>query len=215
MATSKQKRATRPDAKRSPAKRVAIIGAATELFLKGGYVGTSVDQVAARAGVAKQTVYEHFGSKEQLFKELVARTIDQGAQPFLDRIVELEETDNLEASLLELAQELIAVIKQPRLLELRRLVIGEVRRFPELGRVYYERGPGRTIDVLASRFERLSERGLLRVGDVQLAAEEFNWLVLSIPINRAMFEPRTRFSDEELARWAREAVRIFLAANHA
>jgi TetR/AcrR family transcriptional regulator, mexJK operon transcriptional repressor len=212
---SKPKQETRPDAKRSPAKRDAIIEAATELFLKSGYLGTSVDQVAARAGVAKQTVYEHFGSKEQLFKKLVLRTIDQGGQPFFDRIAELAETDDLEASLGELAQSLIAVVKEPRLLGLRRLIIGEVGRFPELGRVYYKRGPGRSVEALTSKFERLSERGLLRVHDVHLAAQQFIWLVLSIPINRAMFEPRMRFSDEELERWAREAVRVFLAANQA
>jgi len=197
---------------RSPAKREAIIHAATELFLSGGYVGTTVDQVAARAGVAKQTVYEHFGCKERLFTEIVLQTIDEAGQPFFERIVELEETDDVEASLGEIARELMAVVEESRLLELRRLVIGEAARFPELGRVYYERGPGRTVEALAARFERLSERGLLRLGDVQLAAQQFNWLVLSIPVNRAMFNARAKFSDEELEDWAHEAVRIFVAA---
>ena len=49
----------------------------------------------------------------------------------------------------------------PRILQLRRLVIGESGRFPQLGRLFYERGPGRTIDALAPMFERLASRGVL------------------------------------------------------
>lgn len=195
-----------------PSKREAIIDAAADRFLKGGYLGTSVDEVAAHARVAKQTVYQHFGGKEQLFTEIVVKTIDEVGQSFYDRIAGLEESSDVETALMELALELAAVVKQPRLLELRRLVIGEVGRFPKLGRVYYERGPGRTVEALAETFERLGDRGVLRIGDVELAAQQFNWLVLSIPVNRAMFDPAVRFSDAELERSARAAVRIFLSA---
>ena len=72
------------------------------------------------------------------------------------------------------------------LLQLRRLVIGEVGRFPQLGRTFYERGPGRTIAALATTFERLAARGSLVVDDADLAASQFNWLVMSAPINQAM-----------------------------
>ena len=75
---------------------------------------------------------------------------------------------------------------QPRLLQLRRLVIGEAGRFPELGRTFYELGPGRTIAALASAFEGFAERGLLELDDAALAAAHFNWLIMSIPLNQAM-----------------------------
>ena len=68
---------------------------------------------------------------------------------------------------------------QPRLMQLRRLVIAESSRFPELGRSFYEQGPGRTIAALAATFERLAARGLLAVDDPNLAAAQFNWLVMS------------------------------------
>ena len=58
---------------------------------------------------------------------------------------------------------------QPQLMQLRRLVIGEADRFPELGRAFYERGAGRTVAALAAAFERLTERGLLRAPDPELA----------------------------------------------
>jgi hypothetical protein len=63
---------------------------------------------------------------------------------------------------------------QPQVLQLRRLVIGEAGRFPELGRTYYERGPERTVAALASWFQQLAERGRLRLDDPLIAANHFN-----------------------------------------
>ena len=197
---------------RSSEKRAAIIDAATAAFLQRGYLATSVDEIAKRAGVSKQTVYEHFGGKERLFTEIVVGTIDQVGQPFFTELDSIEEVGDLAAGLGTLARELIGIVMEPRLLELRRVVIGELARFPELGRIYYERGPARTVDALGSMIERLAERGFLRVEDRRLAAEHFNWLVLSVPINRAMFSPDVNFSPEELGHYADEAVRVFLAA---
>jgi hypothetical protein len=71
---------------------------------------------------------------------------------------------------------------------------------------------GDSAEALAAKFEALRERGRLAVADAGLAAQQFNWLVLSIPINRAMLNPRVRFTEAELDRWADEAVRVFRAA---
>jgi hypothetical protein len=105
------------------------------------------------------------------------------------------------------------MVMQPRILQLRRLVIGEAGRFPQLGRTFYEQGPERTVDALATVFERLAERGALHADDPQLAAAHFNWLVMSIPLNRAMFlgddRPPAR---AELNRYADAGARAFLAA---
>lgn len=68
----------------------------------------------------------------------------------------------------------------------RRLVIGEASRFPELGRIFYEQGPARTIAELASSFERLAPRGPLHLEDAQLDAAQFDWLIMSEPVNHAM-----------------------------
>ena len=62
---------------------------------------------------------------------------------------------------------------------MRRLVIGEVGRFPELGAALYAGGPGRAIASLAPIFERLADRGALPVHDPLLAATQFNWLIMS------------------------------------
>jgi AcrR family transcriptional regulator len=197
---------------RSARKRRAILEAATGAFLQNGYLGTSVDEIATAAGVSKQTVYKHFTDKEALFTEIVLGTIDRVGEPFFAGIDSLEHTDDLEGNIRQLARQLIAIVKQPQLLRLRRLVIGEAGRFPELGQAYYKRGPGRTEETLGSRFQHLAQRGLLHIDDAALAAQHFIWLVLSIPLNRAMLTGAEDFTEAELERYADEATRVFLAA---
>ena len=201
------------DEGRSARKRRAILDAATTLFLSNGYSGTSMDEVAALARVSKQTVYKHFADKERLFSEIVTAICDQIADPNIDEVQNLRDTGDVERDLRNFARRQLRAVMQPRLLQLRRLVIGEAGRFPELGRLFYERGPGRTIDALSALFDRLASRGALELDDPRLAAAHFNWLVMSIPLNEAMLlgedEPAT---PAQLRRYADAGVRAFLAA---
>ena len=201
------------DDRRSTRKRAAILEAATRAFLSNGYLGTSMDEIAALARVSKQTVYKHFADKERLFSEIVTATVDEIADPNYDEVLKLKDTGDVERDLRGFARRQLRAVMEPRLLALRRLVIGEAGRFPQLGRLFYERGPGRTIDALATMFERLASRGALELDDPRLAAAHFNWLVMSIPLNQAMLlgedEPA---SPAELDRCADAGVRAFLAA---
>jgi AcrR family transcriptional regulator len=211
--SSRSPEPTTVDERQSARKRRAILAAAATVFLQKGYLGTSMDEVATLASVSKQTVYKHFADKERLFAEIVAATVDEVSDPVHEVVLHLDENGDLEAGLRDLARRQLAMVMQPRLLQLRRLVIGEAARFPELGRTFYERGPERTIDALAAVLERLSERGVLDVDDPRLAAAHFNWLVMSIPLNQAMLcgtdEPA---SPEELERYADAGVRAFVRA---
>jgi TetR/AcrR family transcriptional regulator, mexJK operon transcriptional repressor len=201
------------DQRRSARKRRAIIDAATTIFLSKGYRGTSMDEIAALAQVSKQTVYKHFADKESLFTEIVTGTVNEISDPVYDEVVQLADSGDLEADLRDLARRLVARVMQPRLLELRRLVIAEAGRFPELGRAFYERGPGRTISALTSTFEQLAARGALRLDDPALAAAQFNWLIMSAPVNQAMMLGSDSIPGRrELNRHADSGVGTFLAA---
>jgi TetR/AcrR family transcriptional regulator, mexJK operon transcriptional repressor len=117
------------------------------------------------------------------------------------------------AGLRDLARALLARVIQPRVMQLRRLVIGEAGRFPELGRLFYDSGPGRTIDALAATFESLAARGTLRLQDPRLAAEHFNWLVISTPLNRVMLCGDTELpAPADLGHYADAGTRAFLDA---
>jgi TetR/AcrR family transcriptional repressor of mexJK operon len=198
---------------RTARKRRAILDAAATLFLRDGYLATSMDQIAAAAAVSKQTVYKQFADKQSLFREIVTGIVEEVSDPVARQVASLRDTSDLEADLRSLARALVAQVIQPPVMQLRRLVIGEAGRFPELGRLFYERGPGRTIDALAAAFESLAARGQLRPGDQRLAAEHFNWLVMSIPLNRVMFcGDAGRPGPADLDRYADAGTRAFLAA---
>jgi TetR/AcrR family transcriptional repressor of mexJK operon len=202
----------RPDG-RSARKRQAIIEAATALFLEHGYQGTSMDDIAALAAVSKQTVYKNFADKQQLFSDTVL-----GAAARADEFIAglprvLAHTDDLAAGLRALARQYLDTVMQPRLLQMRRLIVAEAGRFPDLARTYYRRVPEHVIGGLAEQFGDLASRGLLRIDDPAVAAGHYAFLVLGLPLDRAMFlGPGHDLTAAELDRQAEEAVRVFLAA---
>jgi TetR/AcrR family transcriptional regulator, mexJK operon transcriptional repressor len=197
----------------SPAKRRAILNAAADVFLRSGFLGASMDDIASLSDVSKQTVYKHFGSKEALFVQVVSAMTRSAASRVHTNPPEPETRDQLEEFLFEYGMRQLSVVLTPRLMQLRRLVIGEVPRFPDLAKALYKQGPQFAISVLASMFERLGKRGLLATDDPTTAASMFNWLLMGDPVNRAMLLGDSALPpDDELRRTAREAVRVFLAA---
>ncbi|WP_029040955.1 TetR/AcrR family transcriptional regulator [Cucumibacter marinus] len=198
---------------RSARKREAILAAATGVFLKSGYLGTNMDEIAALSHVSKQTVYKHFSSKEALFIEIVTGMTDITGDAVHDYFHPLGDNDDLAAYLEAYAYRQLSIVVTPRIMQLRRLVIGEVSRFPELARVLYEHGPGRALKILADLFQQLDAQGRLAIDDPVMAAEHFNWLVMSAPLNRAMLLGDDAIPGEaHLRRYAHEGVRVFLAA---
>lgn len=198
---------------RADRKRRAILDAARELFLAQGYLGANMDSVAARAAVSKQTVYSHFGSKEALFVELVADMTREAG----DRIHAHDTglaSGGAEALLTAYAVEQLATVLRPDVLQLRRLVIGESTRFPELGRALHEAGPKRAVDRIERMLDDLRAAGMVAFDDVAIAASTFNWLVMGAPLNDAMLLGDDAVPDAAAQRrHAEHAVRVFLAAH--
>ena len=194
-------------------KRRAILAAATEAFLKAGFLGASMDEVAAASSVSKQTIYKHFGSKEALFVAVVTSLTNAASDLVHGDVPEPEAADDVAAYLRDYGLRQLNVVLTPRLLQLRRMVIGESSRFPELGKALYDSGPGRAMRAIALALERLAQRGFLTLEDPAVAAAHFNWLVMGGPVNAAML-----LGDEAvpnptaLRRHVIEAVRVFLAA---
>jgi TetR/AcrR family transcriptional repressor of mexJK operon len=201
-----------PERGRSARKRRDIVDAAAALFLARGYDGTSMDQVAAQAAVSKQTVYKQFEDKENLFAEVIL-SVSGTVGAFIDTFSRtLAATNDLERDLRELARLYLRTVMQPRVLRLRRLLIAETVRFPNLGRSYYEQGPQRVIEAIAACLQSLAARGLLRFDDPLLAAQHYAFLVLSIPLDRALVCGDDELAAGDLERLADAGVEVFLAA---
>ena len=184
----------------------AIRDAAATLFLEKGYQGTSMDDIAAAAQVSKQTIYTHFANKQELFADLVLGNADR-VEGFIAR---LSVGPDVEEGLVRIAREYVRFVSRPEVMRLRRLVIAEAGRFPELARAYYERVPQRVVAAFARLFMGLAQDGRLRIEDADTAAEHFVWLVLGVPLDRGMFISPPQ--DDDLNHIADSAVRVFLSA---
>ncbi len=170
-------------ASRQQRLRSAILAAAEDVFLRDGYRGASMDEIAAIAHVSKQTVYKHFGSKERLFVELVSSMTDAAGDPVGHESA--VPAADVEGTLVTLATAMLDAVLTPRILRLRRLVIGEADRFPDLGRALHAHGPARAIAGVQRRLEAWSADGVLPPVD-GAAAQRFNWIVMGAPLNDAM-----------------------------
>ncbi|AGP55837.1 TetR/AcrR family transcriptional regulator [Streptomyces rapamycinicus] len=201
----------------SPKKRAAIARAAFELFVAHGVAGTSVDAVAAEAGVSKRTVYDYYGSKERLFLSVIEDAEEAYAEQFseiLDRTLgedsALGEADDIEAPLVRFGCELgTTVARSVGRAAAIRLVITEAPHFPAL--LDRWRGPGIEQRALAERLGELAERGALAVPDPVEAAAHFGALVTSSVNHRSLFGV-VPVGDAEIERIVVSGVRAFLRA---
>lgn len=199
-------------ASRGARKRAAILEAAQQVFFANGFVGASMDQVAATAAVSKQTVYKHFSDKEALFREVVTNVVrarDAGiAADFLST-----REGPIGDRLRSFARHFLKGVMQPNVLKLRRLVIGEAGRFPELGQSFYDLGPKRAAAQLAVALREAAARQHLSLEDPELAAEHLLCLILSIPLDQAMLlGDENSVTDAALDRYADEGATAFLRA---
>ena len=187
--------------------------AAIGIFLDSGYDGATMEDIAVRAGVSKQTVYKHFTDKQTLFADIVLSTTDD-----MDALVgliadRLSTTTDPAPDLEHLAETFLAALMQPRVLRLRRLVISSADRFPEIATAWYEKGFERALGALATSFRALADRQLLAVDDPARAAEHFVGLLFWIPVNKAMFTGDDDYAaSHELAPVARSAAGAFMNA---
>lgn len=198
---------------RSARKRQTILSAGRQLFLSNGYQGTSMDQVAATAAVSKQTVYKHFGEKRELLFAIVTGALDSTAESIRNRIDALADSSAFEPELAALAADYLRAVLQEPVVQLRRLVIGEANRLPELARLYYDHAPLRTLTALSEAFAKLHDRGLLDIPEPRLAAEHFAFLIVGRPIDQALFDGATAvLADLDVDAHAKAGVNVFLAA---
>jgi AcrR family transcriptional regulator len=174
-----------------------------------------MDEVAAKAGVSKQTVYKQFENKERLFAEIVLGTSDQLMDALVQAYAEtLDGAADAREGLQALARRLLDSLTAASVLQLRRLVIAEADRFPEVCGAWFTSGFEKSLEALGVALTRLTERGLLReLEDPTLAAYQFAGLVMYKPMNRAMFAgTRERPKPNELDKLADQATEVFLAA---
>lgn len=172
---------------KSDQKRLQILEAGRELFMTQGYADTSMDQVTAKSGVSKATVYNHFPSKEILFEEAVKTRSEEvfAALPQLD----VEHTDP-EEMLTHYFHALLSILFSEDGACMCFLLMSEGRRFPENARLIYESGFGRGLEEMAQYLSRASASGRMNVADPEWAARRLLAVVMPpLPMMCSGFEP--------------------------
>lgn len=193
--------------------RAVIVAAASDHFLRDGYLGANVDDIAADARVSKRTVYNIYGGKEQLFRAILGDAFAISERFAEEMASTLADTDDVVAALETTALRLVRTVLGGRIVKLRRLLIGEATRFPELAREYYERAPGRVMDMLAAAMAGFDKSGVLHIDDPRLASEHFAMLVLGASLDRALFTASDEQpQSDEIESRALQGVEVFLRA---
>ena len=167
MSTDGTKKAGRPA---DAAKREAIIAAATRAFFEHGFAATSIEQVAADAGVSKVTVYNHFGDKRGLFTASVENRCEMMRGHF--SIGEIPH-GSLRERLTAIGEAMVAFLSRPEMVQFERRIAAETEHEPELGTAFLAAGPHRMKRAFAGLITAMTEAGELVVGDPELAAEQF------------------------------------------
>ena len=190
---------------RGEKRRDQISAVAERMFLERGYAETTMQLIAERAGASKETLYRHFGCKEALFSEVVRRraALMMGGE-------ESELSGPPRRVLLSLALSMLHFLGAADSICLYRVVIAELPREPELGRIFYAQGPGRIIARMSDYFRRAAARGDLQVADPDIAARLFLGAVLAHHQMSRLIGGAS-FTEAALRAHAEEAVSLFMA----
>ena len=194
----------------SELKHEAIRQAGMAVFLERGYEAASMDMIAIAAGVSKQTIYNHFLSKEALFRDIVEDMVSTLLQPIRVRTSPASTPEEL---LRAFGCDMLEMMLRPSSLALHRLIVAESARFPEFGRAIYEAGPGRLLAMLADYLRRETCDGRLAVRCPELAADQFIGMLTGRIQLRALLGVDESSSPRAVQDRVHETVRSFLAVH--
>lgn len=185
-----------------------VLDGARRIFLRDGFDGASVDDIAREAGVSKATLYSYFPDKRLLFTEICnaeCRRQAEEAEAALDYSASVEEMLTFAAT--RIAGFLMSDFGR----NMFRLVVAEASRFPEIGRAFYRNGPGLIHDKLVHHLRHMVDKGMLRIGDIDLAADQFAQLCKAHIHEKLIFGLADEITPEDVQRTVRGAVELFLA----
>jgi len=194
---------------RGDRRREEILVAAEEIFLEKGYGNATVDDIAARAGASKATMYKWFGNKETMFAEIVRSRAPDIAHASSEA---LQANGTLSTILINWSMQVLKLVTTPRSVALFKLILAESPRFPELVQIFYEKGPATAQAHLAEFFRRANAARRMHCSDPELAARLFISAAFGEGFERALIG----LADEKWAQGkgkihVKEAVAMFLA----
>jgi AcrR family transcriptional regulator len=196
------------DIHRQGRKVSQVLEGARSVFLRDGFEGASVDEIAREAGVSKATLYSYFPDKRLLFMEVAKTECRRQSGAAIERI---QLSGPPEDVLFEAASHMVRFFLSAFGRQVYRICVAESGRFPELGREFYASGPMTVRAILVDYLTRAVAKGELDIDDIELAADQFPELCkasLHIPVVLGL---KTDFTDAEIDRVIHGAVKTFMA----
>jgi TetR/AcrR family transcriptional regulator, mexJK operon transcriptional repressor len=193
---------------RGEKRREEIAEVAQAVFLKLGYTDATMQVIAASAGASKETLYRHFGSKEELFSEIVRTR----AGRVFSGLGEVLSSGEPKEFLVQFGNNLLRLLSSEDSLCFYRLVIAEMSRAPEIGPIFFEQGPALVLRQTTARIEAAVQSGHLNCPDPELAARLFIGSLVGNRHLHTLIAPQIEsLSEAKIGPHVEEAVAMFLA----
>lgn len=206
---SEERRGGRPAAGTDPQKRRQILEGAGRIFSELGFDAASMSDVARAAQVSKATLYVYFQDKEHLFTAICA---EQRDRHIAEKIALLDVDQPIIDVLTRFGVEILSTMSAPFVVAAHRIVIGVAERMPEIGSEFYEAGPVRVINAVASYLDHHVAAGRLNIPDTRLAAAQFCELIQGGLVKARLYgvlkDPPPR---DEIDRNVSSGVSLFMA----
>jgi len=187
-------------------KRQKILDAAVSLFTEQGYAATSMDFIAKNADVSKQTVYSHFGSKDELFSASVEYKCE--SLHILD--LSLDDLSDPQTILLKLAQNFTDFITSKEACAVHKICVFESTTYPQVSEMFYKAGPLRVTNEVTLLMAKLHQQKILAIENPKQAALQFLNMMKGELWMQTEFNIKDRISPEEVEKYLRASVAFFI-----
>lgn len=213
---------------KSSERRQAILDAAKTVMEEVGYEQATMDQIAARVGGSKATLYNYFDSKEALFLELVQQAAGQHSEQVLPllhpqlvdglpcnvaevlSVLDPAATD-IAATLQLFGERALSTFHSPGMLSTKRMIIAAANK-SDIGKLFYERGPAKAFKVVEDFFAAAMDAGRIRRADPRVVEAHWRGLVTSEVLDAGLLNARPELAPEEIKAIVARAVEVFLRA---
>ncbi len=188
-------------------KNKQILEAAIALFVEGGYHNTSMDRVAALAGVSKQTIYSHFSNKQELFRSAVqSRRSD-----YFDADLIFDNRAPGRETLLKFATILLDLLLSEDVVRTRRVCDAEAESHPEVAAAYFSEGPEHTTQLLTEYLGKLHDSGQLAIRNPHFAAIQLQYMLAGEAQMRALLQ-QPAWTKDQIAAYLESCIEMFWRA---
>ncbi len=187
-------------------KRNNILMSASKLFCELGFSATSMDKVAKLAGVSKQTVYSHFGNKDDLFVASIVCKCEKFELLVGSQQVEQDPKTTLEG----FANRFISMLLSDEGIAIHRVCASEAKNNAKVSELFFNAGPKRVIASLSECFERFNQQNLLNISDCHCAAIQFVSMIRGEAVMRREYNTQIQLTADEINSYIKQSIELFL-----